>query len=496
MGRRKFITQKEAQAFAKKPHLAMISFGLFAIAMSIFLLFFELERTGLTIVLLVLGLLSLFIGIFICIVNYVDKGEEQTSIKNCSEDLKTQSETRGSKPEFDFFTQDAIINEQYLQALIDAHKKVRDAKIPIYDGLEVEKIYNVEFNSTTRIAKVTFELKKYYRTIERYVQQNYQRSPIYSELKSKTRQYTKTYKLTNNVLENLHGEFNSKNEHLYMRLICALNSPSLVPYMFFLKALGEQLKIAVEYDKAQMSEKQNSIANIEKQIIGRKETLSFDISKASKPLEKAIKKTEKITKKLNSLEQKGKVNPKVEANLKNLNNYIREQEKSIQDMKREISSLDATLSAKKATVSKECEELKQHIVFIQHKEYSLLKKFKPLQAEISDATEFIPLDSISGIEYRKIVGCYVIRNIENKKCYVGQSKDVLRRLKQHFKGTVPNNPIFAEDYYTSSTEDKSKLFEVKIIELQTKDELDRTEKDLIEQYDCFYSGYNGTHGNT
>ena len=36
---------------------------------------------------------------------------------------------------------------------------------------------------------------------------------------------------------------------------------------------------------------------------------------------------------------------------------------------------------------------------------------------------------------------------------------------------------------------------MKIIPLSTKDELDSTEKQFIEEYDSFKNGYNGTGGN-
>jgi hypothetical protein len=72
---------------------------------------------------------------------------------------------------------------------------------------------------------------------------------------------------------------------------------------------------------------------------------------------------------------------------------------------------------------------------------------------------------------------------------------VIKRIRQHFKGTVPNNVIFAEDYFKSTLEDKGTLFKIKIIECETKDELDRTEKQLIEDYDAWNNGYNGTSGN-
>ena len=101
-----------------------------------------------------------------------------------------------------------------------------------------------------------------------------------------------------------------------------------------------------------------------------------------------------------------------------------------------------------------------------------------------------------GLNYEKIIGCYVIHNVENDKYYVGQSKDVIKRItKQHFDGAKVKNIIFAEDYYKSNLENKDDLFEVKIIRCETKDELDRTEMELIEEYDSFNNGYNGTNGN-
>lgn len=60
---------------------------------------------------------------------------------------------------------------------------------------------------------------------------------------------------------------------------------------------------------------------------------------------------------------------------------------------------------------------------------------------------------------------------------------------------MPNNIIFAEDYYNSQNSDKSNIFEIRIIQLETKDELDKTEAQLIEEYDANVTGYNSTRGN-
>ena len=99
-----------------------------------------------------------------------------------------------------------------------------------------------------------------------------------------------------------------------------------------------------------------------------------------------------------------------------------------------------------------------------------------LPADIAQDSNFFPLKSLSGRRYTKVIGCYVIHNTANNKYYVGQSKDVYKRLKQHFRGTVPQNWIFSEDYYQTDPSLREDLFEVKIVECDSKDMLDSTEK--------------------
>lgn len=70
-----------------------------------------------------------------------------------------------------------------------------------------------------------------------------------------------------------------------------------------------------------------------------------------------------------------------------------------------------------------------------------------------------------------------------------------KRIKQHFHGLEPANIIFAEDYYLTEPKDRADLFEIKILRCETKDELDTMERDLIEIYDAYSNGYNGTSGN-
>jgi len=144
----------------------------------------------------------------------------------------------------------------------------------------------------------------------------------------------------------------------------------------------------------------------------------------------------------------------------------------------------------------ETQQIDEDIHHLKQEYFANLNLIDPLPITLMTNEDFIPLKVLGGIKYEKIIGCYVLCNNEKEKYYVGQSKDVMRRLKQHFKGTEPKNIIFAEDYFTSQWEDRENLFSLKIIPLETKDELDATEKELIELYDAFNSGYNGTQGNT
>lgn len=175
-------------------------------------------------------------------------------------------------------------------------------------------------------------------------------------------------------------------------------------------------------------------------------------------------------------------------NILKLESEINNKKENIALSNAKIDSYNKQIKQKEAEIKKKKEEIK---LYYNRK----IQDIKPLNNLVNNDESFVSLKMFSGLEYEKIVGCYIIHNKENDKYYVGQSKDILKRLKQHFKGTVPLNPIFAEDYYNSQYPNKDDLFEVKIIRCNTKDELDNTEKQLISDYDSWKNGYNGTSGN-
>ena len=115
----------------------------------------------------------------------------------------------------------------------------------------------------------------------------------------------------------------------------------------------------------------------------------------------------------------------------------------------------------------------------------------------SNISKFIPLKDIrNNLDSLHFKGCYIIRNVENNKIYVGQSKDIATRITQHFDTDCkPLNHIFFEDYYNSKLTNKTDLFEIRFEVCDSKDDLDKREKELINQFNSFNYGYNGTRGN-
>ena len=88
-----------------------------------------------------------------------------------------------------------------------------------------------------------------------------------------------------------------------------------------------------------------------------------------------------------------------------------------------------------------------------------------------------------------IVGVYIIHNQTKGMYYVGQAKRVFFRVNQHFTGHG-NGDVYADYKYGDD-------FAIKIVKLSNSGyaDLDRLEKDLIDRYDAFNSGYNKTSGN-
>lgn len=109
-----------------------------------------------------------------------------------------------------------------------------------------------------------------------------------------------------------------------------------------------------------------------------------------------------------------------------------------------------------------------------------------------DDEGWIDLRKASNFSYSDLLnkkGVYIIWNKTKNKYYIGQSKNMGRRMLQHFKDGDVKNIIFAKDWYDGD------LFCYKYYFCATKDELDSLEKRYIEEYNSFENGYNSTAGN-
>ena len=376
-------------------------------------------------------------------------------------------------------------------------------------------LQNVNFNETTRVAKIEILQSQKYRTIDRYVTQNYVKYPIYSDWKVKTKLYKKSLKLTNQELEYLNVNDDTLICDFAKEIILALNNEDLIPSWFIEEMLEEEYKEILknlDSDLAEFCHDYNSKISAIKVQINEKET---QLLPHQKKYNSKNKKFQRILKKINNITQakksaikslltlfiynylisetrKNRLNKqasKLRASMNNIMSLISTQQKYINKLYAQIEELNEQIKAKEQEII----ERKDHENIIYKQK---LLEIEPLDDSVPTNDSFIALKDLSGYEYEKIIGCYVIRNREKDKYYVGQSKDIIKRLKQHFKGTIPNNIIFAEDYYSTADERRENLFEVKIIPCETKDELDQTERRLIEEYDAFNSGYNGTAGNT
>lgn len=376
------------------------------------------------------------------------------------------------------------------------------------------RIIDFDFDITNRIANIQFEEIKYYKTIERYVTRNYQKYPIYSDWKLKRKTIKKRIKLTNREIENLNTHNDELINSFCDEIIIRINCEDLIPSWFKTKYLYHEMGEEIH----QLNfEEYKSVRECQGEI----DDLNSDNTKFQITIEKSKTEIEKAERKLNKTRNKiQRINnskpsiilyiitlsiyyfltsPKRLTHLNNkadaLSDYINNQNIEIQNLNKQILDNNInvdSINRKIQSIKSDYDDKKKRV---RGRYISKIERIQPLEETLTEEDKFTPLKNFVGYEYQKIIGCYIIRNTENNKAYVGQSKDIYRRIKQHFKGTEPRNIIFAEDYFTSKLDDKENLFEIKIIPLETKDELDKTERELIELYDACNSGYNGTKGN-
>lgn len=94
---------------------------------------------------------------------------------------------------------------------------------------------------------------------------------------------------------------------------------------------------------------------------------------------------------------------------------------------------------------------------------------------------------------KKIIGIYCIENLKNNIKYIGLSRNIEQRWKQHkykLKSGTHNN-TYLQNAWNKYGEDN---FHFYILEECSQEELNNKEQHWINYYDTYYNGYNGTLG--
>lgn len=157
-----------------------------------------------------------------------------------------------------------------------------------------------------------------------------------------------------------------------------------------------------------------------------------------------------------------------------------ERDNTLIDLKKEYEKRNLEIQHNNLRIDNNIRNIENEIEQIDGTDYShtCIDDFIDLRKKLLTVTKF------------QSKGVYIIWNKTKDKYYVGQSKDVYKRLfTQHFSNADVKNILFAKDWYANDE------FYYKLIELETKDELDLTEKEYIDRYDSFRNGYNNTGGN-
>lgn len=90
-------------------------------------------------------------------------------------------------------------------------------------------------------------------------------------------------------------------------------------------------------------------------------------------------------------------------------------------------------------------------------------------------------------------GIYMIKNLINNHCYIGQSQDIKHRIDTHV-WLLKNNRHYNKYLQSAWNKYGEASFEMGIVECCRAEELDGKEIKYIAQYAAFVDGYNQTEG--
>ena len=185
--------------------------------------------------------------------------------------------------------------------------------------------------------------------------------------------------------------------------------------------------------------------------------------------------------------------------------------KQMQEKQEELNSISATYKAAKQAQLKE-QELKEKEKF-----YSLsldeidLHEAKVLHSIESELRDPRPVRMIIWSTYyskkandmaarvlgtaARVIGIYKITNKLSGLCYIGQSKDIRERWREHLKCGIGIDTPSNNRLYQAMLKDGVDNFTFELLEVCSLQELDEKEKFYIQLYQAKEYGYNSTAGN-
>lgn len=95
-----------------------------------------------------------------------------------------------------------------------------------------------------------------------------------------------------------------------------------------------------------------------------------------------------------------------------------------------------------------------------------------------------------------VVGIYKITNQLTQQCYIGQAKDIKKRVYEHMRAGCGVDAPVNNQLYSAMQKDGLENFSIEILEKCSAEELDQKEKYYINLYKSQVYGYNILSGNT
>ena len=371
------------------------------------------------------------------------------------------------------------------------------------------RLQSVDFNEKTRKATIYITYSEECRVIEKYKQVDYQKIPIY-KTKIKDKNVTEKLFLSDAVVDKLEEHKSEPIRSLAFEIISAIpffqNNVNLQPIWYIERKINTKKQSTTKSFYKKYSEQLSALKQENTNANNEMAKLKYNIFALQKTLNDLYTEREKHTKHLNKL-YKHKIvlfrNPRIKRCQKKLSvvgSLIAKLENDVSSLQQQvsfhlsvISNAQNKLDSLNNVVNKKLSELNFASESALEKLYSSRQNRESI---IVTDDDFVFIEEVNSAPIEEtIMGCYVIRNNINNKYYVGQSYNVRGRLKQHFNGSIPKNHHFAEDYYTTPQELRSKLFSVKILPQTEYETLNEMEKRLIAEYNSYKNGYNATCGN-